>query len=81
MTDNEIKKAFECCEANEGIRPNCKKCPYFWLEEKPVDCHKQVRKNAIDLINRQQAEIERLKEQLSNAQQALTTITRSVGGM
>ena len=63
MTDNEIIKAFECCEANEGNRPNCKECPWFRLEEKPVDCHKQVRKNAIDLINRQKEEIERLQKE------------------
>ena len=63
MTDNEIIKSFECCEANEGNRPNCKECPYFWLEEKPVDCHKRTRRQALDLINRQQAEIERLKKE------------------
>lgn len=71
LTNKEVIKAFECCEANEGNRPNCKECPYFWLEEKPVDCHKQVRKNALALINRQKAEIEALNKRIDGQKHAL----------
>ena len=52
MTDNEIIKALECCSNGEP----CANCP----------CQKQCDETdlaeiALDLINRQQAEIERLK--------------------
>ena len=56
MTDNEIIKALECC----GINQNCKGC-YFDTHESGDICAREVVKNAFDLINRQQAEIERLK--------------------
>ena len=55
MTDNEIIKALECC----SVHPmKCKKCPYQGLE----CCTNEHRKNALDLINRQKAEIERLEK-------------------
>lgn len=52
MTDNEIIKALECC-----VRGNCKGCP----REKELDeaCASIV-KDALELLYRQQAEIERL---------------------
>ncbi len=60
MTDEQIVKALECCiEAkHEG---DCVKlgCPYY-LEEQ---CAKKNGKHALDLINRQKAEIEQLKKQ------------------
>ena len=55
MTDKEIIKALECC--GKPVDENsCSECPYHCYEE---DCHKLL-PQAIDLINRQQAEIERL---------------------
>lgn len=51
MTDNEIIKALECC--GELIRNPCSQCPYF--HEKPC---LQLKRDALDLIKRQQAEIE-----------------------
>jgi tRNA isopentenyl-2-thiomethyl-A-37 hydroxylase MiaE len=60
MTDNEIKKALECCTSN---RTTCEKCPCFGAEIKDkITCELKMTKNALDLINRQQAEIERYKE-------------------
>lgn len=56
MTDNEIMKALECC--GELIRNPCSQCPYF--HEKPC---LQLKRDALDLIKRQQAEIERLTAQ------------------
>ena len=69
MTDEEIIKALECC-ADEDM--GCEVCPY-WAKGCTVE------KDTIDLINRQQAEIERLKEEnkfhrktiTENAQRAL----------
>lgn len=53
MTDKEIIKALECC--GKPVDENsCSECPYHCYEE---DCHKLL-PQAIDLINRQQAEIE-----------------------
>ena len=58
MTDNEIKKALECCSEHDYLCP--KGCPLD-SEERDADC-KALTKHALDLINRQQAEIERLKK-------------------
>lgn len=60
MTDNEIKKALECC-----IAPNCADCPIFTKDDIRKDigrCVHFLEENALDLINRQQAEIERLEK-------------------
>ena len=53
MTDNEIIKALECC----GIKHCCEECPYKGVKCKLMN---GVLSDALDLINRQQAEIERL---------------------
>lgn len=53
MTDIEIIKALECCACSDG----CENCPY----SKQCDGVEQIT-NALDLINRQKAEIEKLKE-------------------
>ena len=57
MTDNEIIKALECCVKTEFIS-DCAKCEMF-----AIDCKDILIENALDLINRQQAEIERLEAQ------------------
>ena len=54
MTDNEIIKALECCVNNQ----------YCWLcilKDREDDCH-DILKSALDLINRQNAEIEKLNK-------------------
>lgn len=51
MTDNEIVKALEICSGGG----NCRDCPYD-----QTGC--EFEKDALDLIKRQKAEIERLKE-------------------
>ena len=55
MTDNEIIKALECCHINK----NCKGCP----QKVKNDCLRIASIEAIGLINRQKAEIERLQKQ------------------
>ena len=59
MTDNEIIKALECCNRNGS----CFQCPYdrASFEHEP-DCASVMTADALDLINRQKAEIERLKD-------------------
>ena len=56
MNDEEIKKALECC----GIEETCRECPL----KNEVDCLDKLNHSLFDLINRQQAEIERLKNEI-----------------
>ena len=58
MTDEEIIKTLECCADSENYQ--CNKCPLY------ADCEKtSIAENALDLINRQQAEIERLRKEVN----------------
>ena len=57
MTDNEITKALECCSSNATGNEYCKDCPYNFTEY----CGEESAKDILDLINRQQAEIEELR--------------------
>ena len=57
MTDNEIIKALDCC-TTKGAK--CSDCPAFKKVDRS-DCKKYFR-GAIELINRQQAEIKRLNK-------------------
>lgn len=58
MTDNEIIKALECC-TKQGCSDNeTKECPLKPYE----DCSTRLAINALDLINRQKAEIARLQK-------------------
>lgn len=58
MTDNEIIKALECCFK---ITFSCDDCPLKHL--KYSECYELVIRSALDLINRQKAEIERLQSE------------------
>lgn len=57
MTDKEILNALECIASKENVF--CDSCPY--KKYHLLECHRQGAKNALDLINRQQAEIEKLQ--------------------
>lgn len=59
MTDKEIIKALECCGDEEELHW-CTECPYY---DKENDfCQEDLHRDALDLISRQQAEIEELKK-------------------
>ena len=59
MTDNDIIKALECCVGNEdSLFRQCESCPMF----KNNDCLSNIKPLALDLINRQRAENERLRK-------------------
>lgn len=60
MTDTEIIKALECC-TTKGAK--CSDCPAFRKVDRS-DCKKYFR-GAIDLINSQKVEIERLNNNIS----------------
>ena len=60
MTDNEIVKALECCK--NGTLNDCDGCPCFCDEDINTarECAENLMSNSLDLINRIQAENERL---------------------
>ena len=79
MTDNKIVKALEYCFGN--IVVDCCKCAYH-----KCDCVDGMIKDALDLINRQKAEIEKWKkncdelyEQMSERQKLEVDIARRMG--
>ena len=55
LTDKEIVKALECCSINKG----CTGC-YFNTHETDDMCPRVLMRNTLDLVNRQEKEIERL---------------------
>ena len=55
MKDSDIIKALECC-----LELNCKECP-CWAEEVDACCYGINEDVLLDLIKRQQAEIEKLR--------------------
>lgn len=57
MTDNEIIKALECCEVGD-----CINCPF----DRDA-CDDELAREALNLITRQKAEIEKLKEAIIKA--------------
>ena len=63
MTDEQIIKALECCATDKT--DDCFQCPYDNIVYKPGNggCVNRCRKDALDLINRKKAEIERLKKE------------------
>ena len=69
LTNAEIKKALECCK-NDGII--CFQCPY----KKTNGCMEKLSADALDLINRLQAENERFKNSWK-ADVILTTRTEA----
>ena len=56
MTDAEIIKALKCC-----LDCNCKECPCYKIVGTEKRCTEIDEEEILDLINRQKAEIERLK--------------------
>ncbi len=65
MTDEQIIKALECCATDDGN--DCFQCPYcnIFFESGNGGCVNRCRKDALDLINRQKAENERLKRDIA----------------
>ena len=59
MTDNEIIKALECC--GNIVDSTCKGCVYH--ETYNASCVVRLMRDALYLINRQKAEIERLQKE------------------
>ena len=72
MTDEQIIKALECCTVNPA---NCNQCPLDTIGT--ADCfHFVIQKNALALINRQKAEIERLTDLINEIAEANEDLVR-----
>ena len=68
MTDNEIIKALECCLSSNDLMA-CWKCPAVKLNiccDGSTKISNGIVNSVLDLINRQQAEIERLRNTVKN---------------
>ena len=65
MTDKEIIKALECCR---DIDIKCETCQLWTVSE----CTKVLHQATLDLINRQQAEIEKWKDNCSKCGEKTT---------
>ena len=59
MSDEDIIKALECCKYSVNNK-DCENCPYVECETM-TGCVGELLEDALDLINRQKAEIERLE--------------------
>lgn len=70
MTDNEIIKALECCKDDGFDGMPCKDCPYAECDSKR-GCVSELCEDALALINRQKAEIERLTAMVEAAEDYL----------
>ena len=71
FTDNEIIKALECC-TTKGV--SCKDCPAFVKVDRS-NC-RQVLIGALNIINRQKAEIERLQSGVIEQHNAITEMIK-----
>ena len=69
LTDNEIKKALECCAGKDGER-FCWDCPCKNAETVKEYCDYKMLKSALDLINRLEAENERLKNRFMDMERS-----------
>lgn len=65
MNDEDIKKGLECCLIGE-----CEGCPI----SKFSDCYEKLKDEVMSLINRQQAEIERLENAIIALMSYLDTL-------
>lgn len=68
MEDNKIIEVLECC-----AKMNCKKCPkpdFFKEFTKGLGCNNAICRQALELIKRQQAEIESLEKRLRHLLQS-----------
>ena len=63
MTDEQIVKALGCCSKSSWLN-DCDGCPCYDETEdiQTSECQERLMKNALDLIKRQKAEIERLEK-------------------
>ena len=74
MTTEQIIKALELCINNSILEEKCEHCPYI---SKGLYCMDEMIKDTIALIKEQQAEIERLSNNISAMATTLSTSARA----
>lgn len=76
MTDEQIIKALECCATDDG--DDCSQCPYGNIVYKSGSggCVNRCRKDALDFINRQKADIERLEHIRKGDKQLINSLNK-----
>jgi hypothetical protein len=73
MTDNDIIKALEYC-TQQGITSECERC------EVKKGCRSELIVNAFDLINRQKAEIDKMKAIVDQSDINCRRVINLIGG-
>lgn len=68
MTDEQIIKALERCFTRGFDESTCYECPFYTATAK---CAEDLRDSVLDLINRQKAEIEELRERISYLEKSI----------
>ena len=71
MTQDEIKKALECCAKSYGDDVHCTDCPYDTLTPRACCerfCQDVLCRDALNLITEQEKEIEQLKANINQSQ-------------
>lgn len=72
-TVSETIKALECCAAKTLLNSTCGNCPYGnRIFSGAITCTFKLSQDALNLINRQQAEIERLKNEVSTMEHKMS---------
>lgn len=74
MTDEQIEKGLECLASEKDVL--CAGCEYRHFNG--YTCHRANAKDALDLIQRQKAEIEKLKGLLWNADSTMYALVYGV---
>ena len=62
MKEKDIKMGLECCIGYS----ECSKCPFNSSAAGTIECKSELMREALDLINRQKTEMDRLKREIEN---------------
>ena len=76
LNDNEIIKALECCGKNP---PMCSECGYKGRCNR-IDCYDYLKRDALDLINRQKAKIDKMKAIVEQSDINCRRVINLIGG-
>lgn len=69
MNDNDVIKALELCLSNDWNKTKCRECSFY---TGCLGCVEELKSAALDLINRQKEEINRLQKESDDKERAYT---------
>ena len=79
MTDAEIKKGLRCCALNAILNKTCDECLYGnRVFKRARYCTSVLSEDALDFINRQQAEIENYSQNNRSLTEAVTELQKAL---